>query len=61
MAIAVEAGVAIDAGIFRKVFTRLVFAIAIGFLRWFFICLYFSCIGLAIAGIMLSRAGPDAR
>ena len=26
------------------------------FLRWFFICLYFSCIGLAIAGIMFSRA-----
>lgn len=28
----------------------------LGFLRWFFICLYFSCIGLAIAGIVVSRA-----
>jgi lipid A 4'-phosphatase len=91
VAIAVEAGVAISADIFRNVFTRLVFAIAVGaaalflvfpeidllaarafylgdghflgkhaggivFLRWFFICLYFSSIGLAIAGIMSSRA-----
>jgi lipid A 4'-phosphatase len=29
----------------------------VAFLRWFFVCLYFSCIGLAIAGIMLSRVG----
>jgi lipid A 4'-phosphatase len=28
----------------------------LGFLRWFFVCLYLSCIGLAIAGIVLSRA-----
>jgi len=91
VAVSIAAGVATGADIFRKVFTRLAVAIAIGatalflvfpeidvlaakafylgdgrfsgkqaqgvaFLRWFFICLYFSCIGLAIAGIMFSRA-----
>jgi lipid A 4'-phosphatase len=91
VAVSVEAGVAIGADIFRKVFARLTLAIAIGaavlflvypeidmlaakafylgdgrflgkhaggivFLRWSFICLYFSSIGLAIAGIMFSRA-----
>lgn len=91
MAVSIAAGVATGADIFRKVFARLVFAIAIGatalflvfpeidvlaakafylgdgrfsgkqaqgvaFLRWFFICLYFACIGLAIAGIIFSRA-----
>lgn len=91
MAVTVEAGVALDAEIFRKVFARLALAIAIGaaalflvfpeidvlaaktfylgdgrfsgkhaggivFLRWFFICLYFSSIGLAVAGFMITRA-----